>query len=738
MGLKRIELGVSGMHCASCSAIITKSLMKVKGVWFASVNYSTQVASVEYDPTQSSVGNLISAIESRGYKAYETDVKGTNRHQLDRRERAELKKLLAISLSLSVPALIVGMLFMKESTFFTGIDLPFAKYLLFILATPVQFYVGRHFYMGAWKSLKNFSASMDTLIALGTSAAYFFSVWSVFFSDGMQQYFEAAAIIITLVILGRFLEANAKSRTSEAISKLMNLSPKTALVLRSGKETVVPFDSIVPGDKIILKPGGIVPVDGVILEGNSSVDESMITGESLPVEKVKGSIVIGGTINKQGSFIMKAEKTGENTTLAKIISLIQQAQGRKAPIQRIADDVSAYFVPAILVIAVMTFIYWTFFTSEGASLGIITAVSVLVIACPCALGLATPTAIMVGTGKGAQEGILIKGGDSLEAAHEIKTVIFDKTGTITNGSPVVTDVYVTSKVTKEKLITLAASIEIKSEHPLAEAVVRYGRENKVKLSNVSSFKAVPGQGISAKLGSSYYELGNKRLMEHGKVSLQKHLDKINSLENEGKTVVLLSNGKSLIGMIAIADTIKVNSAQAVSELQEMKIDVYMISGDNKQTALAIARQAGIKNVIAEVLPGEKADWVRKLRVHGKVCMVGDGINDAPAIAEADIGIAMGAGTDVAMESGNIVLMKNDLRDVPKAIRLSKMTMGKIKQNLFWAFIYNILGIPIAAGLLFYSTGWLLSPVIASAAMALSSISVVCNSLLLKASKLKAK
>ena len=740
---KTTELLISGMHCASCVTVNTKALKKVPGVVDANVNYGTSRATVTYDESVVQTEQLVAAVQSRGYGAsILTGNENVHEHHkiLQEAELIGLRKLLLLSITLTIPAFIIGMLLMSDGLFFVGYELPYAPYILFFLATPVQFYVGWRFYTGAWLSLKNFSASMDTLIAMGTSAAYFYSIWAVFFATPMQgQYFEAAAVIITLILLGKYLEERAKGKTSEAIAKLLSLAPKQTTIIRKGKEMIIAVDAVQVGDTIIIKPGQTIPVDGIIIEGTSSIDESMITGESIPIEKRKGDTVISGTANKHGSFLFKATGVGANTTLAKIVKLIEDAQGRKAPIQRVADRISAYFVPIVVLIALATFVFWAFFTSLGLAFGIIAAVSVLVIACPCALGLATPTAIMVGTGKGAQEGILIKGGDSLEAAHNIKHVIFDKTGTITNGKPVVTDIVPVGKTTATKLLSAAASIEQGSEHPLADAIVAKAKEMKSTLHKATAFTAIPGHGISAKIGKEVYAFGNLRLMKKRGVTYTTHIATIERLEGEGKTVMLIARGKVLLGFIAVADTIKEHAPAAIAQLQKLGINTYMITGDNTRTARAIAQQAGIpaENVFAEVLPEEKAMYVKKLQQEGKfvVAMVGDGINDAPALAQADIGIAMGSGTDVAMETGNVVLMKNDLRDVPKAIKLSKLTMRKIRQNLFWAFIYNVAGIPIAAGALYYSTGWLLSPVIAGGAMALSSVSVVSNSLLLKAKKL---
>lgn len=732
--MKKTHLQISGMHCASCATIITKALQKTEGVKNASVNYSTASATVEYEE-KISLETLIAAVKSKGYSA-ELLKEGTNaaeaQAKLIHKEKAYYKKMLLIGALFSTPLLFL-MLF---EWFHVEILMESVHhYVVWLFATPVQFYVGWQFYKGTWHALKNKSANMDTLIAIGTTAAYMFSVFTTLFFPSMGQYFEVSAILITLVILGKYLEANAKGKTSEAIKKLIGLSPKIALVLRNGKEIKIPVDAVLVGDIIIVKPGEKIPVDGVLTEGNSSVDESMVTGESIPVEKKKGDTVIGATINKHGSFRFKATKIGANTTLARIIKLIEDAQGSRAPIQRFADMISAYFVPIVILISFFTFVTWFVLLGSAFSFALLAAVAVLVIACPCALGLATPTAIMVGTGKGAQKGILIKGGEALETAHKLKYMIFDKTGTITKGTPELTNIITFEKHTEEDILKIAASLEKPSEHSLAEAIVKAAEKKKISMSKVTHFKAIPGHGVEAKIGTKKYSFGNTKFMKEEGVSLAKYLSQIHRLEEEGKTVMLLSSGKILLGMLAVADTIKESSPEAVKQLHDLGLEVYMITGDNERTAKAIAKQAGIQHVFAEVLPEDKANYVKKLQAKGKVAMIGDGINDAPALAQADIGIAMGSGTDVAMESGSIVLMRNDLLDVPRAIKLSKYTMAKIKQNMFWALFYNVLGIPIAAGVLFPWTGWLLSPIIAGAAMALSSVSVVTNSLLLKGKKL---
>ncbi|MBI1968787.1 copper-translocating P-type ATPase, partial [Candidatus Woesearchaeota archaeon] len=647
--------------------------------------------------------------------------------KLRQQEIRTLKNKVLLSSVLSFPALLISM-FLSA--------LPYHEYLLWLLATPVQFYIGRPFYQGTWAALKNKSANMDSLIAIGTSAAYFYSVYAVLFTPDAHQYFEISAILITLVLLGKYLEAVAKGKTSQAIAKLVKMGAKMATVIRQGKELKIPIEQVIVGDIVLVKPGEKIPVDGIIVEGHSAIDESLVTGESMPVEKKKGDAVIGSTINKQGAFRFKATKVGSETTLARIVRLIEDAQSRKAPIQRFADQISAYFVPIVIGLALITFFVWYFAFQAELEFALITAVAVLVIACPCALGLATPTSIMVGTGKGALHGILIKGGDILEAAHKLRFIVFDKTGTITKGKPEVTDIVPTKGITEKDLLMLAGSLEKNSEHPLAEAIVQKAKGYSLK--KVSGFQALVGRGVKGKIGNAEYYLGNLKLMKERKISLAALLPKLESLEEEGKTAMMLASGKKVLGLIAVADEIKEDSPAAVSILKEMGITTYMITGDNKRTAQAIAKKVGIEKFFAEVLPEEKVSYVKELQRKGKVAMVGDGINDAPAIAQADIGIAMGSGTDVAMETGNIVLMKNSLLDVPRAIKLSRLTMSKVKQNMFWALIYNVLGIPIAAGVLYPFTGWLLSPILAGGAMALSSVSVVTNALLLRRKSLQLK
>ena len=723
--MTKTTLRITGMHCASCSGILTRALQKVDGVSSANVNYSTEKAVVEFDETKTDETVLINAVKSKGYGAEVYRDLGKESAS-KKKELKILKWQVIISVILATPALIISMFVM---------DFPLKVYILWALSTPVQFYIGWPFYKGTWIALKNKSANMDSLIAIGTSAAYFYSLYVILFAVDGHQYFEISAVLITFVLLGKYLESRAKSRTSEAISKLLKIGAKTALVIRKGKEMNIPIEQVVAGDIIRVKPGEKIAVDGVIVEGHSAIDESMVTGESMPVEKKKGDSVIGSTINKQGAFTFKATKVGSETVLARIVKLIEDAQSKKAPIQRFADEVSAYFVPIVIGIAIFTFVMWYFALAAELEFALIAAVAVVVIACPCALGLATPTAIMVGTGKGALHGILIKGGDALESAHKLKYVIFDKTGTITKGKPAVTEIIPLQNMSEQKVLEIAASIEKNSEHPLAEAIVAHGKEKKISWKKVTNFQAIVGRGVKAKVAGTEYYLGNMRLMKEKKMSLTNHSSVIEKLEGEGKTVMILAEKKKVLGLIAVADEIKEDSPQAVAALKKMGIISYMITGDNERTAKAIASKAGIDKFFAEVLPEQKAEYVKKLQKKGKVAMVGDGINDAPAIALADIGIAMGSGTDVAMETGNIVLMKNSLMDVPRAVRLSKLTMAKIKQNMFWAMIYNVLGIPIAAGILDPWTGLLLSPILAGGAMALSSVSVVTNSLLLKRKRL---
>ena len=724
--VQKESLKITGMSCAACSARIEKKLTRADGILSANVNLTTEKATVEYDPSQIKVSEMIKMVQALGYEAEKAE-EITRDVEKERREK-EIKSLritLIISIALSSPMLLAMVLS------FMGIDIHFLhnEYFQLIITTPVQFIIGFRFYKNAFYALRSKSTNMDVLVAMGTSAAYFYSLYNVFSqehtSSGMKDlYFEAAAVIITLILLGKYLEAVAKGKTSEAIKKLMGLQPKTARVIRNNTEEDIPIENVEVGDIIVVKPGEKIPVDGKITEGNSSVDESMLTGESLPVEKKPGDAVIGATINKFGTFKFEADKVGKDTALAQIVRMVEEAQGSKAPIQKIADQVSGIFVPVVIGIAIIAFVIW-FFTTGDVTKAIVSAVSVLVIACPCALGLATPTAIMVGTGKGAQSGILIKGGEHLETAFRINAVVLDKTGTITKGEPEVTDIIALGDMAKTEVLRLAAIAEKSSEHPLGVAIYENGKRDFDNIPDPDSFEAIPGRGVMAVVGDRSIYIGTRKLMLEKGIVIGSYEAMLQKLEDDGKTAMLMAVNNELDAIIAVADTLKENSAYAIKELKEMGIDVYMITGDNRRTAEAIARQVGITNVLAEVLPENKAQEVEKLKSKGrKVAMVGDGINDAPALATADIGMAIGTGTDVAIEAADITLMRGDLRTIPAAIRLSKKTMRKIKQNLFWAFFYNVIGIPFAAF-------GLLNPMIAGAAMAFSSVSVVTNSLSLK-------
>ena len=723
--MKTAKLKIKGMHCASCALLIDKSLKKTDGVVNANTNLSNETSYIEYDEKKAGLEQLTAAVKRAGYSA-EPLVSGQEHHNDTKaRDLSRMKRVFLFSLVLSVPALLISMLIM---------NLDAKNWVLFALATPVQFVAGYEFYKNTWTGLKVQTASMDTLIALGTSAAYFYSLAATIINPMAEVYFEVSAILITFVLLGRYLETLAKAKTSDAIKKLMGLAPKTARVIRKDKEMTIPIDEVRLGDLIVVKPGEKLPVDGTIVDGASSVDESMITGESLPVEKRKGDKVIGASINKHGAFTFKATAVGEHPTLSQIIQLVGRARGSKASIQRFADMVSARFVPAIIVLSLATFAYWFFVATQPLSFALILAVAVLVIACPCALGLATPTAIMVGIGRGAQHGILIKDGSALEKAHKIKAVVLDKTGTITIGKPAVTDV-VSFAGTEKDVLRFAASVEKNSEHPLAEAIVTAAKEKRIPLAKATGFTAIPGYGVKGTINGKRVLFGNEKLMKKNAIATRQAAKTTETLENEGKTAMLLAVNGKLAGVIAVADVVKPSSADAIAGLKRLGLDVYMMTGDNERTAKAVAKRVGIDNVFASVLPGDKATYVKKLQAEKRVCFVGDGINDAPALAQADLGIAMGSGTDVAMETGEIVLMRSDLNDVGASIRLSRKTFSKIKQNMFWALIYNVVGIPIAAGVLFGAFGILLSPIIAGAAMALSSVSVVSNSLLLKFGKI---
>ena len=687
---------IVGMHCASCAKLIERSILKVPGVISCSVNYGNESAVVDLENgvNESDISN---AVTGAGYKAI-MDNSSTSKEKEKEKEIKDLKLKVVISSVLSF------FIFVGSFPEWFGINVD--PIILLILTTPVQFWVGKDFYLATWSGLRNRAASMDTLISIGTTAAYLYSILSIFgIVEGM--YFDTAAVIITLILLGRLLEAKAKSHTSDAIKKLLGLQAKTARVIRNGKELDINLNEVEVGDKIRVRPGEKIPVDGKLIDGQSAVDESMITGESIPVDKIVGSNVIGSTINKSGSFVYRATGVGSDTLLSRIVDMVKIAQGSRAPIARLADVVSSYFVPIVLILAVSTFVFWYVM---GFPVGaFINLVAVLIIACPCAMGLATPTAIMAGTGKGAEYGVLIKDASSLENAHKIKTIIFDKTGTLTIGKPVVTD------VSDPKIVSIVASLEQGSEHVLGEAILDYAKSKKTKLFEVSKFISIPGKGIEGVINSKKYFFGK---------DINKS-DLIMKLESQGKTVMTLKSGGKTLGFIAVADTIKPGVKEVISKLNRKGIETWMVTGDNSRTANAVAKIAGIKNVIAEVLPNEKANKVKEFK---DVAFVGDGINDAPALAAADVGIAMGTGTDVAMESAGITLLNKEFNSVLVAINLSKITMRIIKQNLFWAFGYNVILIPAAA------LG-LLNPMLASFAMAASSISVVLNSLRLNRVKI---
>ncbi|MCU0493953.1 MAG: heavy metal translocating P-type ATPase [Chloroflexaceae bacterium] len=789
-----IEFPVTGMTCATCSARVEKALRKVPGVLNASVNLAAEHASVSYSPAATGWAEIKAAVENAGYGVVETATgDGSSAEDVEAaaraRELADKQRKLTVGVVLTLPLFIVAMardfglilpwLIEPWATAFRGMPANMAEmghsypayadllnWLFLALATPVQFYSGRDFYIHAWKALKARTANMDTLIAIGSSAAYFYSIVLLLFGLSGHVYFETAAVIITLILVGKFLEARAKSATSGAIRALIGMRPKTARLLRGGAEVDVPVEQVRVGEIVVVRPGERIPVDGVVLNGRSSVDESMLTGESLPVEKNEGDAVTGATINGTGSFQFRATRVGKETALAQIIRMVQQAQGSRAPVQRLVDQVASVFVPVVLVIAVATFLLWYFVGGVGFTQAMIFAVAVLVIACPCALGLATPTAIMVGTGTGAEHGILIKNAESLERAVALRTVVLDKTGTITAGKPVVTDIVdcrlqiadlepiavgdagtsVPEQSTiynlQSEMLRLAASAERGSEHPLGEALVRAAQEQGLRLAQPEQFQAVAGKGIVAIVEGHAVQIGTLALLRDYALDTGPIESEVARLQAEGKTAMAVAADGEILGVIAVADTVKPTSAEAVAALQRQGLRVVMLTGDNRRTAEAIARQVDIApaDVVAEVLPEGKIAAITSLQASESqrptpVAMVGDGINDAPALAQADVGIAIGTGTDVAMEAADITLMRGDLRGVADAIVLSKRTMGTIRWNLFWAFIYNVLLIPVAAGVLYPFTGWALSPMLAAAAMAFSSVFVVTNSLRLRGMKL---
>ncbi|WP_421617277.1 heavy metal translocating P-type ATPase [Brevibacillus sp. TJ4] len=728
----KVELSISGMTCAACSARIEKGLNRLPGVLKAHVNLALETGTVEYDASQIGVADLLRQVEKLGYHAVRKEEEAGESERDRRAEeiRKQQRKFL-ISALFSLPLLWAMVSHFSFTSFIWLPELLMNPWVQLALATPVQFVVGASFYVGAYKALRNKSANMDVLVALGTSAAYFYSVYLTIASIGshahmVELYFETSAVLITLILLGKLFEAKAKGRSSEAIRKLMGLQAKTATVIRDGAELTIPVEEVRPGDVLHVKPGEKLPVDGVVLEGQSSVDESMLTGESIPVDKQAGDAVIGATINKHGVLKIEATKVGKDTALAQIIRVVEEAQGSKAPIQRLADNISGIFVPIVVGIAILTFAIWYLFVLPGDfAQALEKAIAVLVIACPCALGLATPTSIMAGSGRAAEFGVLFKGGEHLETAHQVDTIVLDKTGTVTKGEPTLTDV-VAVEGDEREMLALVGAAEKHSEHPLAQALVQGIADKGIDVSaEPTGFAAIPGYGIRAVVAGKEVLVGTRRLLEQEQVSYRQIADTMLALEQAGKTAMLVAIDGRLAGMVAVADTIKPTSAQAVGRLKAMGLNVVMMTGDNRQTAEAIAREAGIDQVIAEVLPEGKAAEVKKLQQQGKkVAMVGDGINDAPALATADIGMAIGTGADVAMEAADITLMRGDLTSVADAIVMSRKTIRNIKQNLFWAFAYNTLGIPVAA------MGFL-APWLAGAAMAFSSVSVVLNALRLQ-------
>jgi Cu+-exporting ATPase len=733
----RVDLPVTGMTCAACAMRIEKRLAKQEGVANAGVNFATERATIEFNPQTTDLKKLIQSIREIGYDAIEPKQEKLieeAREKLREEEFKTLKRKFIIAAILSFPVLVIAMSHGRISF----LNFPNIEWLQLALTTPVVFYCGAQFYKNAFVAAKHFSADMNTLIAVGTGAAYIYStaatIFPKFFITHHEMppvYFEAASVIIALILSGRLLEARAKGRTGDAIRRLIGLQPKRARVVRDGEEMEIDVDDVLVNDIVIVRPGEKIPVDGVVVEGFSSVDESMLTGESLPVEKKLNDEVFGATINKTGSFQFRAGKVGKETALQQIVKLVQEAQGSKPPIARLADVISGIFTPVVIAIATVTFLVWFFVSPVDTRLAIALTnfVSVLIIACPCALGLATPTAIMVGTGRGAERGILIKNGESLELAHKITTIVLDKTGTLTKGEPSVTDVVASDQ---NEFLRLTASAEKVSEHSLGEAIVNEAIKRNLTLAKAENFNAISGHGIEATVENKTLLIGNAQLMKERNIALEDFQNQAETFSNEGKTAVFVSIDGTLKGIIAVADTIKPEAKNAIELLQKMNLEVVMLTGDNKRTADAIAKQINVNKFIAEVLPQGKANEIKRLQSEKKiVAMVGDGINDSPALAQADVGIAIGTGTDVAIEAADITLVKGDLRGVVAAIALSRATVRTIKQNLFWAFIYNIIGIPIAAGLLYPFTGWLLSPVIASVAMSLSSISVVTNSLRLR-------
>ena len=729
---EKINLQVGGMTCVNCAKTIEKALNSREGVYNATVVFAAEKVAVEYNPDQISLPAIKKVIQDVGYTVIEPKPQEGAEDKARKRHIQRLKLLLTASIGLTIP--IIALMWLSP------LPMEQTNILMFLLATPVQFVVGWTFYVGTYKGLKNKTANMDTLIAMGTSTAYFYSTVVTFIPElfpNAAVFFDTATMIMTFILLGKLLDAIAKGRTSEAIRKIMGLQAKVARIIRNSQEMEVPIEEVIVGDIVMVRPGEKIPVDGTIIEGYSGVDEKVITGESIPVEKKVGDQVVGATINKTGMLKFRATKVGKDTVLAQIINLVEEALTSKAPVQRIADVAAGYFVPVIIITASLSALAWYFIVGESFIFALTVFIAVVVVACPCALGLATPTAIMVGVGKGAENGILIKSGEALEAAHKLKTVVFDKTGTLTKGEPEVTDIYPNKAFSEEQLLQLAAIAEKNSEHPLGEAILKKAKEKDLKVEDPELFNALPGYGVEVTYRNGTILLGNRKLMEANNLEINNLEAKMTKLEESGKTVMLIAVNGQIAGLIAVADTLKKNSAEAVAKLKEMGLEVIMISGDNQRTANAIASQIGVSRVFAEVLPSEKASEIKRLQAENKVvAMVGDGINDAPALAQANIGIAVGSGTDVAMETGDIVLIKNDLRDVITAIQLSRATMRKIRQNLFWAFFYNVALIPLAAGAFYPILHVLFNPVYAAAAMASSSVTVVTNASLLRRFKPK--
>ncbi|KKW11540.1 MAG: Heavy metal translocating P-type ATPase [Parcubacteria group bacterium GW2011_GWA2_49_9] len=733
---------VQGMHCASCVVLIERALKKVEGVSDAVVNIATNKATVTFNAGEVSDKVIASAVAGAGYQA----ILNEEVEKEDESQQRKLKELQTLRKKVTVSLVLGGLIFWGSfpGLMETAPEILKNFFVQLVLATPVQFWAGWTFYRAAIPAFRHRTANMDSLVVIGTTVAYFYSLFVTVFPDTVNAvgitplpYFDVATIIIGLILLGRYFEDKAKLGTSDAIRKLIGLQAKTARVLRNGQEIDIPIEQVILGDIVRVRPGEKIPVDGIIETGISAIDESMVTGESLPIEKKAGDTVFGATFNKHGTFTFKAMKVGKDTLLAHIIKLVEEAQGSKAPIQRVADAVSSYFVPIVIMLAMLTFVLWYVFGPEPSlTYALLNMITVLIIACPCAMGLATPTAIMVGTGKGAEHGILIKTAASLELAHKVNTVVFDKTGTLTSGEPKVTDIISLSDESNETVLTLAASLEKGSEHSLADAIVKGAEERTLSLREVSDFRAVPGQGVTGVLDGAKLMLGNRKLFENVGISFEKQEGDIARLEREGKTAMLLGKNGVFIGIIAVADTLKDSAKAGVTALKNLGITVFMITGDNKRTAEAIGAILGLDDILAEVLPDQKEIEIKKLQNAGRVvAMVGDGINDAPALASADVGIAMGSGTDIAMEAADITLINKDIRSVAGAIALSKTTMRTIKQNLFWAFGYNVILIPVAMGGLYPFFKVLLNPILASVAMAVSSISVVANSLYLKSRKM---